>query len=274
MHFMVIHEEAPASPLAAFLARWRRELDAAGALGLALDFAPSADAARLSLWPDGERVELGPFADAGTGVAGFTVIAATTQEEAAQSLAHALAAAGVIDATFELRETGCPGGSAGIPPAAAGAGRRWAVLLRSTAATERDEVEARHKLDALNAFNAVQAGAGVLLAGDGLKSTARGKRVRAQGGQPAIIDGPFAEAKELIAGFWMVQAPTVDAAIAWARRVPYPTGPYVELEIREVVASGTAAELAPGEARLEQGLRTESLDAAMRAELAAQPAWR
>jgi hypothetical protein len=109
------------------------------------------------------------------------------------------------------------------------------ILLRSDAASERDTVPPRHKLDTLDAFNAAQAAAGMLLAGDGLKSSARGARVHFKGGRASVIDGPFAEAKELIAGFWMIRAASMDDAIAWARTLPYPTGPEVEVEIREVM---------------------------------------
>jgi hypothetical protein len=147
------------------------------------------------------------------------------------------------EVTLELRETGCPGGCAQVPPAAEGDGGRYVILLRSDAGTESDSIPPQHKLDALNAFNAAQAAAGVLLAGDGLKSSARGARVHFKGGRASIIDGPFAEAKELIAGFWMIRAASMLDAIAWARTLPYPTGPEVEVEIREVC---TMDDLAPG----------------------------
>lgn len=83
----------------------------------------------------------------------------------------------------------------------------------------------------------------MLLAGAGLKSSARGARVLVRRGGAGVIDGPFAEAKELIAGFWMIRAASLDDAIAWARRLPYPALPEargeveveVEVEIREVL---------------------------------------
>lgn len=280
MHFLVIHKGDPVAPgVAAFLAQWRRELAAAGTLGLAVDLAPSSEpgsAVRLALTPAGERIESAPFADAAAGtVAGFTVIEAASRGAAAALLESSLAAARIDadGAAFELRETGCPGGCAGIPAAAPGEGSRWVVLLHSTPATERDAVPAREKLDALNAFNAVQAGAGLLLAGDGLTSTARGARVVRQAGRTAIIDGPFAEAKELIAGFWMVRAPSLDAALGWARRVPYPTGPCVVVDVRAVAAQDKGATLSDADARLEHGIRADGLDALLRAEFTARPAW-
>jgi hypothetical protein len=252
--------------------------DGPRAPALALAFAPDADARRLKLWPGGEAVTSGPFPPGERLPAGFAVFEAPSR---AAALAW-LHANGVVsandDVTVELRETGCPGGCAGIPPGAAGDDTCYAILLRSDAGTERDAIPLQEKLDRLNAFNAIHAAAGTLLAGDGLKSTARGARVRVANGGASIIDGPFAEAKELIAGFWMIRAPSIDAALDWARTLPYPTGPEVEVEIRPVaVIAPLAAPAFPAEAaarlREDASVRAEQLDAALRAELAPQPAW-
>jgi hypothetical protein len=91
-----------------------------------------------------------------------------------------------------------------------------------------------------------------------------------------VIDGPFAEAKELIAGFWMIRAPSIEAALEWARTLPYPTGPGVEVEIRRVaLIAPLGAQAGDVSARLREdaSVRAEQLDAALRAELAPQPAW-
>jgi hypothetical protein len=253
-------------------------VDAPRAPALALAFAQDADARRLKLWPGGEAVTSGPFPSSERLPAGFAVFEAPSR---AAALAW-LQANGVVsanaDVTLELRETGCPGGCAGIPPGAAGDDTCYAILLRSDAGTERDAIPLQEKLDRLNAFNAIHAAAGTLLAGDGLKSTARGNRVRVANGGASIIDGPFAEAKELIAGFWMIRAPSIDAALDWARTLPYPTGPEVEVEIRPVALIaplGRHAVPDPATVRLREdaSVRAEQLDAALRAELAPQPAW-
>lgn len=252
--------------------------DGPRAPALALAFAPDADARRLKLWPGGEAVTSGPFPAGERLPAGFAVFEAPSR---AAALAW-LQANGVVsandDVTVELRETGCPGGCAGIPPGAAGDDTCYAILLRSDAGTERDAIPLQEKLDRLNAFNAIHAAAGTLLAGDGLKSTARGARVRIANGGASIIDGPFAEAKELIAGFWMIRAPSIDAALDWARTLPYPTGPEVEVEVRPVALIAPLGKHAPVDettARLREdaSVRAEQLDAALRAELAPQPAW-
>jgi hypothetical protein len=253
--------------------------DGPRAPALALAFAPDAEARRLKLSPGGgETVTSGPFPAGERLPAGFAVFEAPSR---AAALAW-LQANGVIsanhDVTLELRETGCPGGCAGIPPGAAGEDTCYAILLRSDAGTERDAIPLQEKLDRLNAFNAIHAAAGTLLAGDGLKSTARGNRVRVANGGASIIDGPFAEAKELIAGFWMIRAPSIEAALDWARTLPYPTGPEVDVEIRRVAliappgASAVTAD-APDRLREDASVRAEQLDAALRAELAPQPAW-
>jgi len=253
--------------------------DAPRAPALALAFAPDAEARRLKLSPGGgETVTSGPFPAGERLPAGFAVFEAPSR---AAALAW-LHANGVIsandDVTVELRETGCPGGCAGIPPGAAGDDTCYAILLRSDAGTERDAIPLQEKLDRLNAFNAIHAAAGTLLAGDGLKSTTRGARVRVANGGASIIDGPFAEAKELIAGFWMIRAPSIDAAVDWARTLPYPTGPEVEVEIRPVALIAPLGKHAPVDAatarlREDASVRAEQLDAALRAELAPQPAW-
>jgi len=249
---------------------------------LALAFVPDAEARRVKLWPGGEAVTAGPFPAAERLPAGFAVFEAPSRAAALDWLRDRGLAPADGTVTLELRETGCPGGCAGIPPGAAGDDTCYAILLRSDAATERDNIPPQEKLDRLNAFNAVHAAAGTLLAGDGLKSTARGARVRAANGSASVIDGPFAEAKELIAGFWMIRAPSIDAALDWARTLPYPTGPEVEVEIRPVAAiapilAPLAAPASPAEAaarlREEASVRAEQLDAALRAELAPQAAW-
>jgi hypothetical protein len=73
--------------------------------------------------------------------------------------------------------------------------------------------------------------AGVMLAGDGLQASSKGARVQFKGGKPTVKDGPFAEAKELIAGYWIVQVRSKEEAVEWARRVPFETG---EIEVRQV----------------------------------------
>lgn len=248
MQFMIIRKadaatEAllpPAPGLIEDMERFHRQFADEGRLGLALGLRPSGHAVRLKIGPGGVTVTDGPFAETKELVAGFTIIEADSKEAAIERLRHWPAAD--ADATgqvvLELRETGCPGGCAEVASSftdnddSAG---RYVILLRADAASERDAVPPQPMLDALDAFNLAEANAGVLLAGDGLMSSARGARVVVRRGGTSVIDGPFAEAKELIAGFWMFRAGSLEEAIAWAKKVPYPTGPEVEVEIREVL---------------------------------------
>jgi hypothetical protein len=73
--------------------------------------------------------------------------------------------------------------------------------------------------------------AGVMLAGEGLQASSKGARVRFSGGKPSVKDGPFAETKELVAGFWLIQVKSKDEALEWAKRVPFDEG---EIEIRQI----------------------------------------
>ena len=106
-------------------------------------------------------------------------------------------------------------------------------------------------------FNEEMVRAGVLLAGDGLQPSAKGARVKFAGGKPTVTDGPFAETKELIGGFWMIQVGSKAEAIAWASRVPFPDGE--EIEVRQVFeASDFPSEvLPPEEAAREQEIREQ-----------------
>jgi hypothetical protein len=276
MQFMVMRraDEAteagrlPAPAVFEDMGQFHEKLDAAGGVGLALGLRPSSRAVRLKLWPGGESITDGPFAEAKELIAGFTVFEADSKEHAIALLKAwpASDADATGEAVLELRETGCPGGCAQVPPAAAGEDARYLILLRSDEGTEADRIPPQAMLDALNAFNAEQAAQGRLLAGDGLKASRSGVRVKKlAGGQASVIDGPFAEAKELIAGFWMIRASSMEDAIAWARTLPYPTGPEVEVEIREAM---TMADLQPAidaaQRQLDASLRAEQLDAALR----------
>ncbi|WP_371876407.1 YciI family protein [Pseudoduganella chitinolytica] len=94
----------------------------------------------------------------------------------------------------------------------------------------------------MNAHNAAAIQAGVALAGEGLRATAQGTRVRFRKGadRPAVIDGPFTEIKELIAGYWLIQAATRQQAIEWVKAYPFPCWPDLTVELRELALPGRA----------------------------------
>ncbi|HEY6943468.1 YciI family protein [Dokdonella sp.] len=110
---------------------------------------------------------------------------------------------------------------------------RVMVMVRATDASERGERPSRELLGAMGRFNEQLANAGILLAADGLAPSSAGARVRFSGRTRTVVDGPFAGAKELVAGFWLWQVRSLDEAIEWARRCPNPSGQgESEIEIR------------------------------------------
>jgi hypothetical protein len=193
---------------------------------------PGSQAARLQRRDGVWSVEHGPFPVAET-VAGFAIVDVPSKEAALDWAKRWPVADAEGEVVLEVRETGCSGGCAGIDTQSPPALTPYAVLLRSSPALEADLMPPPEVIAHMNSRNAQDTQAGVLLAGDGLKPTARGSRVAFKGGRPAIVDGPFTEIKELIAGFWLIQAATPAAAIDWIRSYPFPW-PEVVLELREV----------------------------------------
>jgi hypothetical protein len=203
-------------------------------------------------------------------IAGFAIVDVPALGDAVEWLKRWPATDTAVE--LEIRESGCPGGCAQVIPADIDDphGKRFAILLRSSRALEDEEPVAQHVLDTLDAHNAREAKAGVLLAADGLRTSARGARVKVAKNTFSVIDGPFTEIKEMIAGFWMIRVPTMDDAIAWAKRNPYPSGPDVDVEIRELfVATANIDQFTPDLQAAEQRIRAEQLEAGMRAHFTA-----
>jgi hypothetical protein len=117
--------------------------------------------------------------------------------------------------------------------------------------------ETRETFAAMGKFNEELVKAGVMLAGEGLQPSSKGKRIRFSGTDRKVIDGPFAETKELVAGFWLWQVKSMEEAVEWLKRAPFDGG--AEVEIRQVhEASDFPAEVFPPEdAAREQALRDE-----------------
>jgi hypothetical protein len=105
------------------------------------------------------------------------------------------------------------------------------VFVKASAESEAGNLPSPELFREMSAFNEQLVKAGVLLAGEGLTPSSRGKRVRCSGSQRTIIDGPFSETKELVAGFWMWQVKSIEEAVEWVRRAPFREG---EIEIRPV----------------------------------------
>ena len=109
---------------------------------------------------------------------------------------------------------------------------RYLMIVKATEQSERGEFppDAEKMFAEMDVFNQQMIDAGVMLDGAGLKASSEGKRIRFEGrGNPVVTDGPFAETKELIAGYWIIQCKDMDEALGWARRVPFDSG---EVELR------------------------------------------
>ena len=114
-------------------------------------------------------------------------------------------------------------------------------------------------LTAMGKFNEELVNAGVMLAGEGLHPSSKGARVRFNGDSRTVIDGPFAETKELIAGFWIWKVDSLDEAIEWVKRCPNPTGEESELEIRQIFeADDFGQEFTPELREQEERLRAKA----------------
>ncbi len=108
---------------------------------------------------------------------------------------------------------------------------RFMLIVKASKESEAGVLPDEKALGDMAKFNEEMVKAGVMLAGDGLQASSKGARVRFGGGKPTVTDGPFAETKDLVAGYWIIQAKSKDEAVAWARRVPFEEG---EIEIRQL----------------------------------------
>jgi hypothetical protein len=135
---------------------------------------------------------------------------------------------------------------------------RVMVIVKADGDTEAGVPPNERLLAEMDQFNEELVKAGVLLAGEGLHPSSEGVRVRFAGGTRTVVDGPFAEAKELVAGFWLWQVKSLDEAIEWVRRCPTPAGVESEIEIRQVFeADDFGAEFTPELRANEERLRAQ-----------------
>ena len=119
---------------------------------------------------------------------------------------------------------------------------RVMVIVKATEESEKGVLPAPEMLEAMGRFNEELVNAGVMLSGDGLKPSSAGKRVAFDGPNRSVIDGPFAETRELIAGFWIWQVKDLEDAVAWVKRCPNPMPGPSEIEIRPLYELGDFAE--------------------------------
>ncbi len=119
---------------------------------------------------------------------------------------------------------------------------RVVVLVKATEDSEEGILPSTELMEAMGKYNEELVDAGIMLMGDGLKPSLHGKRVAFDGPDRMVIDGPFAETKELVAGFWLWEVKDIDEAVAWVRRCPNPMNGPSEIEIRPLYEMADFAE--------------------------------
>ena len=138
---------------------------------------------------------------------------------------------------------------------------RFMVIVKADRNTEAGVMPSQELLTAMGKYNEELVNAGVLLAGEGLHPSSKGARVRFSGPNRTVIDGPFAETKELIAGFWIFQVKSLEEAIEWVKRSPNPLEGESEIEIRQVFeAEDFGAEFTPELREQEERIRARAAE--------------
>lgn len=133
---------------------------------------------------------------------------------------------------------------------------KFLVIVKATPESEAGAMPRKQELTDMGKFNEELVKAGVMLAGEGLHPTSKGKRVRFSGSKRTVIDGPFAETKELVAGFWIWQVRSMDEAVEWIKRSPFQEG---EVELRPIFeAEDFGVEFTPELRAQEERLRTQT----------------
>jgi len=132
------------------------------------------------------------------------------------------------------------------------------VIVKATKDSEAGALPSKELINAMGKYNEQLVKAGIMLAGDGLQPSSRGKRVRFSGEKRSVIDGPFSETKELIAGFWIWQVRSMEEAVEWLKRCPNPHCEDSEVEIRPLFEAADFGEnLTPEAKERDQRLREQ-----------------
>lgn len=137
---------------------------------------------------------------------------------------------------------------------------RVMVLIKANEDSENGTMPSERVLTEMTAFNEQLVKAGIMLAGEGLHPSVKGKRVRFSGTERRVIDGPFAETKELLAGFWLWQVKSLDEAVEWVKRIPNPENSESEVEIRPVFEADDFGDALTPEVREKEARMRAQLD--------------
>lgn len=114
---------------------------------------------------------------------------------------------------------------------------KFIVFVKANKETEAGVMPSETLITEMTKYNEELVNAGIMLGGEGLQPSSKGKRIKFSGAKRTVTDGPFAETKELVAGYWLWQCASMEEAVEWAKRCPNPTGEESELEIRQVFES-------------------------------------
>jgi hypothetical protein len=240
--------ELPGPALLAAMGAYNEELAKAGMLLGGEGLQASSKGARIRFSGGKPTVTDGPFTEARELIAGFTMVEAATRQEVIEWLKRWPQEDADGNTSLEIREGGCPGGLRGVsgdgaPPLPEGF-RRFMILLKANDRAEAGIVPDSDGWARMARHNDEAVKAGVLLMGEGLKPSASASRMKFTRGKPSVMDGPFAEAKELLAGFWIIQARSLQAAVDWALGYPFPFRDTEEVEV-EIRLLYEAADFAP-----------------------------
>ena len=139
---------------------------------------------------------------------------------------------------------------------------RFMLIIKASKDSEASRMPSTELLTAMGAFNEQLVKAGVVLAAEGLQPSSKGARVHFRGDERSVSEGPFMQSGELIAGFWLIQASSLDEAITWVKRCPKPHDENTHIEIRQVFEADDFGEtLSPGLRKQEKHLRASIIDA-------------
>lgn len=255
MRFLIVRKadddtEAGARPTRELIEAMADHVDTLAAEGRFLageGLKPSRHGVRVTFGPGRKAVVVdGPFAESKELVAGISIVEADSMDDAVRWVQGWPVEDAGGDAQIEIRPIGCPGGLSGFgdPSEEESATPRYIVMLKANARSETDWNPGPEILGRMAEANRAGAEAGFLIAGQGLSSSRHAKRVSFAKGKATVMDGPFAEIKEMVAGFWVLRVERIDDAIAWTETYPFPDGDDARLEIRELYRM---AELMPVE---------------------------
>jgi hypothetical protein len=247
MQFMLIQRQGDAAPETAdspadqrAMQNYLQDMRTAGLGCSGARLCDSGKGIRIDFRGSEPKLQHGPFADEAGLVGAFLMIDAESREQALEWAQRWPRTDGSAALELELRDAGCPGGLSGISPENENPDQRgskhYMVILKANALAETGHISDDTTLGRMGARNEEGRRSGILASAQGLQPSNKASRLKLAPGRAVIMDGPFSETKELIAGYWIVQTQSQQEALDWALSYPYPYGKDTDLEVREVAA--------------------------------------